>query len=87
MPEKLLAEKIARQIRKWLDTKEKLPSRDRAIRPGDILVLVRRRNRFFEELVRMLKVYAIPVAGMDHLVLTNHLAVRDLIEKIQTPRP
>ena len=78
-PEKRLARKIAIQIRKWLDTKETLPSRNRAIRPGDVLVLVRRRERFFEELVRELKAKNIPVAGTDRLVLTNHLAVRDLI--------
>ncbi|MCE2509372.1 MAG: double-strand break repair helicase AddA [Alphaproteobacteria bacterium] len=80
-PEKRLARKMAIQIRKWLDSGERLPSRNRAIRPGDILVLVRRRNIFFDELVRTFKLpeYNIPVAGTDRMVLTNQLAVRDLI--------
>ncbi|MGB1546952.1 MAG: double-strand break repair helicase AddA [Alphaproteobacteria bacterium] len=78
-PEKRLAQKIAVQIRKWLDEKEQLPSRNRAIRPGDVLVLVRRRNVFFEELVRALKFHNVPVAGTDRMVLTDQLAVRDLI--------
>ncbi len=79
LPEKRLAQKIARQIGKWIDTKEQLSSRGRAIRPGDILILVRRRGPFFEEIVRALKRQKIPVAGMDRMVLTDHLAVRDLI--------
>lgn len=79
VPEKRLARKIALQIRKWLDAKEPLPSRGRPIQPGDILILVRRRKRLFEELVRALKGQNVPVAGTDRLVLTNHLAVRDLI--------
>ncbi|MEW5704167.1 MAG: double-strand break repair helicase AddA [Pseudomonadota bacterium] len=78
-PESRLAKKIAAQIRTWLDTGERLPSRDRAIRPGDILILVRRRHSFFEELVRTLKEHDIPVAGLDRMVLTRQLAVRDLI--------
>ncbi|PCJ61055.1 MAG: double-strand break repair helicase AddA [Rhodospirillaceae bacterium] len=78
-PEKRLAQKIAWQIGKWRDSKEVLSSRGRAIRPGDILILVRRRGRFFEEIVRALKRHSIPVAGMDRMVLTDHMAVRDLI--------
>ena len=78
-PERRLAIRIARQIRKWLDEGERLPSRDRTIRPGDILVLVRRRGYFFEELVRTLKLHDVPVAGTDRMVLTDQLAVRDLI--------
>lgn len=78
-PERRLAIRIARQIRKWLDEGERLQSRDRAIRPGDVLVLVRRRGRFFEELVRTLKLHDVPVAGTDRMVLTDQLVVRDLI--------
>lgn len=79
LPEKRLAKKIAVQIGKWLDDGEWLPSRNRVVQPGDIFILVRRRNRFFEEIVRMLKFHNVPVAGTDRMVLTEHLAVRDLI--------
>ena len=38
-----------------LDRTEKLDSKDRPIEPGDIMVLVRRRNEFVDELVNALK--------------------------------
>ena len=57
----------------WLDAKA------RRLAPGDILVLVRRRNAFVEELVRELKRLEVPVAGVDRMVLRDQLAVRDLM--------
>ena len=39
--------------------------------PGDVLVLVRRRNDFARALVRALKSRGVPVAGLDRLVLTE----------------
>jgi ATP-dependent helicase/nuclease subunit A len=78
-PSARLAAAIAATIRHWLDTDERLAARDRAIRPGDVMVLVRRRNNFLGELLRALKQRQIPVAGVDRLVLTEQLAVRDLI--------
>ena len=74
-----LAQKIARQITWWLDRDERLKSRDRPITPGDILVLVQRRSGFVPELIRALKERDLPVAGTDRMVLTDQLAVRDLI--------
>ncbi|MBI3515902.1 MAG: double-strand break repair helicase AddA [Proteobacteria bacterium] len=56
-----------------------LESRGRKISPGDFLVLVRRRTGFVEELVRALKERRIAVAGVDRMVLTDQLAVMDLI--------
>ena len=43
------------------------------------MVLVRRRNEFVGELLRALKQRDIPVAGADRLVLTEQLAVQDLV--------
>ncbi len=73
-----LARAIAATIRQWLDRGERLEARDRRLRPGDIMVLVRRRNQFVGELLRALKERGIPVAGADRLVLTEQLAVQDL---------
>ena len=78
-PRVRLAERIAATIHRWLETGEPLTALGRPIRPGDILVLVRRRDRFVEALLRGLKQRGVPVAGADRLVLTEHIAVMDLI--------
>src|SRR5260370_38733501 len=57
----------------------RLPAIARAVRPGGILVLVRRRTGFVDELNRELKQRAVPVAGIDRMVLTDQLAVMDLM--------
>ncbi|MBM3547847.1 MAG: double-strand break repair helicase AddA [Alphaproteobacteria bacterium] len=77
-PETQLAALLARRIRGWVG-KEKLPSKDRMIRPGDIMVLVRRRGAFLDALVRSLKQQDVPVAGADRILLTDQLAVMDLV--------
>ena len=46
---------------------------------GDVLVLVRQRGPLFEAVIRALKNAGIPVAGADRLVLTEHIAVMDLM--------
>jgi len=84
-----LARLIARRIHRWTaDPRDAadpenpdawLASRGRWLRPGDILVLVRRRNAFVEELVRELKRLDVPVAGVDRMVLIDQLAVMDLV--------
>ena len=78
-PDLRLAQSIADTIKGWLDDGEKLKSQDRAITAGDVLILVRRRGRFAEAMVRALKQRAIDVAGADRMVLTDQLAVMDLL--------
>ncbi len=56
-----------------------LAAEGRALRPGDVLVLVRRRNDFARALVRALKASGVAVAGLDRLVLTDQPAVQDLM--------
>ncbi|KZD12306.1 double-strand break repair helicase AddA [Oceanibaculum pacificum] len=77
-PRASLATAIARRIRDWIG-RDMLPSKQRPVRAGDILVLVRRRGGFVEELVRALKALEVPVAGIDRMVLTEQLAVMDLM--------
>lgn len=80
-----VARTIARRIRDWIGADAKpgdeawLDSKSRRIQAGDILVLVRRRGDFVEELVRELKALDVPVAGVDRMVLAEQLAVMDLI--------
>ncbi len=78
-PPARLAQRIADRIASWIREGTVLPSTGRAIRPSDILILVRRRNDFVEMLVRELKERRVPVAGADRLLLTDHIAVMDLI--------
>ncbi|HZT87907.1 MAG TPA: double-strand break repair helicase AddA [Stellaceae bacterium] len=78
-PRTKLARAIAERIARWLAEGERLPARGRALRAGDIMVLVRRRNEFVTDLLRELKQRGIPVAGADRLVLTAQLAVQDLV--------
>ena len=78
-PRARLAEQIAETVAGWLRDGEILASRDRPVRAGDILILVRRRNAFVDAVVRELKSRNVPVAGADRLVLTDHIAVMDLL--------
>ena len=69
-PRVLLARRIAAHVKLWTARGE---------RPGDVLVLVRQRGPLFEAIIRALKNADIPVAGADRLVLTEHIAVMDLM--------
>jgi ATP-dependent helicase/nuclease subunit A len=74
-----LARLLARRIRRMIAGGEILEARGRRIKPGDIMVLVRRRDAFVEELIRQLKSEGVPVAGLDRMRLTDQLAVMDLM--------
>ena len=74
-----LAELIATRIKEWTDGKKRLPGKTHAIRPGDIMVLMPRREPFATALIRALKMRGIPVAGADRIKLAEQIAVKDLI--------
>ncbi|WP_421789960.1 UvrD-helicase domain-containing protein [Hyphobacterium sp.] len=78
-----LAGLVADEIRRILDDGDGVHDEEtggrRPARPKDILVLVARRSGFFRELIRQLKLRAVPVAGADRMVLMDELAVQDLI--------
>src|SRR5690606_35083604 len=74
-----LAEQIAKTIDQWLRTGDRIEGRGRLVRPGDIMVLVRKRDRFIHPLSRQLKNRQIPVAGAGRILLTGHIAVQDLL--------
>jgi ATP-dependent helicase/nuclease subunit A len=83
-PEARLARRMARTIAGWLASGEILPSAGRPIRAGDILVLVRRRTAFDQLLISALKSLGVPVAGADRMVVTDSIAVMDLMALAQT---
>src|SRR5580658_3751463 len=70
-PRVKLARRVARHVRKMVD--------ERTARCGDILILVRQRGELFEAIIRALKRVGVRVAGADRLVLTEHIAVMDLM--------
>ncbi|WP_036554855.1 double-strand break repair helicase AddA [Nisaea denitrificans] len=78
-PASRLAGAIAGRIHQWIDRGEMLPSKGRPVGPGDIMILVRRRGGFVHEMVRALKERDIDVAGVDRMVLSDQIAVMDLI--------
>src|SRR3546814_7617012 len=70
-----LARAIADEVRDWT-----LHGRDgRPVAPGDILILVRRRRDVAARIVARLQALHVPVAGVDRFVLTQPLAVQDLM--------
>jgi len=80
---KRMAADLAREIRRQVETGMAVQDKDkRALRPcgyGDFLILVRRRDATFEEIIRALKSAGVPVAGADRLKLSSHIAFSDLI--------
>ncbi|VAV89153.1 FIG061771: ATP-dependent nuclease subunit A [hydrothermal vent metagenome] len=78
-PEMALAKNIADRIAGWIRDQEMLPARGRPIRAGDIMILVRRRTKFDDYMIRALKARNIPVAGQDKMLLSDQIAVMDLV--------
>lgn len=80
-PPAILARRIADTIAGWIGHEMIVEDKKaRTVRPGDVLVLVRKRDGFVNALTRALKSRnAIPVGGADRLVLTRHIAIQDLM--------
>ena len=74
-----LARRIARTVRRIVDNGEAIGIERRPARNGDILILVRQRGELFEAIIRALKRENVEVAGADRLVLTEHIAVINLM--------
>jgi len=75
----VLCQRIAGQIKAWLDKDEELEPEGRKIKAGDILILVRRREPFTAPMIRALKREKIAVAGADRMQLLQQIAVMDLM--------
>jgi ATP-dependent helicase/nuclease subunit A len=78
-PRAKLAEKIARTVRGWIAGGTLVDTPRRPLSPGDVLILVRQRGPLFEAIIRALKNAGVAVAGADRLVLTEHIAIIDLM--------
>ena len=82
-PVERLAGGDRRPVAGWLDAGRALPGEDRAIRAGDVMVLVQRRGSIFDAVIRELKRAGVPVAGADVLRIGGELAVNDLLAALR----
>lgn len=75
-----LARTLARELRVMIDARVAIPHRDgpRPMTEGDVLILVRRRNALFHEIIAACKAEGLEIAGADRLRLGGEMAVRDL---------
>ncbi|MBJ3776841.1 double-strand break repair helicase AddA [Acuticoccus mangrovi] len=71
-----LVQAIADQIERWMVDG---PDGGPPIRPGDVLILARKREPFATLMNRELKRRGIPAAGADRLDVTEHIAVKDMV--------
>ncbi len=78
-PRVKLAQRIARTVRRLVESGAPVGIDRRAARYGEVLILVRQRGPLFEAIIRALKNEHVEVAGADRMVLTEHIAVMDLI--------
>lgn len=78
-PVATLANRIAQTLSDWFQRGATLASTGKPIRPGDVLILVRKRRPFAPAMVSALKSLKIPVAGADRIKLLEQIAVRDVM--------
>ncbi|MCW4115127.1 double-strand break repair helicase AddA [Aurantimonas sp. MSK8Z-1] len=78
-PANRLARRIAAQIASWIGQPLTVKGVTRPLGAGDVLILVRKRSGFVEAMGAALRSACIPVAGADRLVITDHIAVQDLM--------
>lgn len=82
-PDRTLADRIARQVRGWIERGFPLEKHGRNAGPGDIMVLVRKRKELAGLIVARLHAQGVPVAGVDRLRLGAPLAVKDLMAALR----
>jgi len=82
--ERELADRIARQVKQWLDQGYLLQKGgERRASAGDVMILVRKRGALAALLVARLHAHGVAVAGVDRLRLGAPLAVRDLVAALR----
>lgn len=83
----LLADRIARQVQRWLSPDGEPFVLEKGTRrhaqAGDIMVLVRQRKELAAQIVAKLHAFGVPVAGVDRLRLGAPLAVKDMLAALR----
>jgi len=82
-PERIMADRIAAQVKAWIGSYPLVKGTRRTAGPGDIMVLVRKRRELAGLIVARLYAAGVPVAGVDRLRLGAPLAVKDLMAALR----
>lgn len=78
-----LAERVAQTIKRLIDDpNEKLASQNRRIEAGDVMILVAKRKPMADAILKALRRHDIPVAGIDRMIVTQQIAVQDVLAVI-----
>lgn len=72
---------VAQRVKAWIENGEAVWAKEgkRAMRPGDVIALVRSRGPIFSQLLRAFKRAGLPVAGADRMTLSDETAAQDLL--------
>lgn len=83
--DRLMADRIAEQVARWMADQPFILEKGhrRPARPGDIMVLVRKRRELAALIVARLHARGVPVAGVDRLRLGAPLPVKDLLAALR----
>lgn len=84
--ETVLADKIAQQVANWVRGPDRFvleKDTSRYAKPGDVMVLVRKRGVLAAQIVAKLHERGVAVAGVDRLRLGAPLAVRDVMSALR----
>ncbi len=74
-----IAERIAREIKGWIDARRPLGPRGRVVTADEVLILVQVRSVLFHEIIRALIRAGVPTPGADRLAVTTHIGVLDMM--------
>lgn len=80
---RVLASRVACQVRDWIAEGRMLDSKGRPLTAGDVMILVRKRGDLAALLVARLQKEGVPVAGVDRLRLAAPLAVKDCLAALR----
>jgi ATP-dependent helicase/nuclease subunit A len=81
-PQRVLARKIAVEVKSWIGERH-IAALNRAVQPGDILILFRTRNTLFAAMISELRKLGVAVAGADRLKLSKNIAILDMMALIR----
>ena len=81
-PRQRLALLLAAKIKSWIGQR-RLTAENRAVAPGDILVLFQKRGPLFQALIAALRHAKVDVAGADRLKLHENVVIHDLMALAQ----